>query len=126
MDEPRNRMLIVEDHEPTRRILASLLARQGWDVHCAATIAEGLDQLEEEPDCVLLDLMLPDGRGEAILERAGRDHPRTRVIVTSATGDEDRLSALAPLHPAALMRKPIEISALLRTCGKSGASLPPH
>lgn len=122
MDEPRHRMLIVEDHEATRRILANLLAREGWDVHCAATIAEGLVELEEEPDCVLLDLMLPDGGGEAILERAGRDHPGTRVIVTSATGDEERLSALAPLHPAALMRKPIEITALLRTCSQTGGS----
>lgn len=116
MEESRYQILIIEDHEPTRRILASLLAREGWDVRCAATIAEGLDRLSAEPDCVVLDLMLPDGGGEVILETVCRNHPRTRVVVTSATGDQERLDALASLRPAALVSKPIEMNELLRAC----------
>jgi DNA-binding response OmpR family regulator len=118
-------LLIVEDHEPTRRILANLLSRRGWDVRCASTIAEGLAQLESNPACIVLDLMLPDGGGEEILERVRRDQLQARVVVTSATGDEERLVAVREMNPTALIRKPIEMNELLLACRTPAPAPPP-
>jgi two-component system response regulator RegA len=58
------RLLIVDDHEPTRSALRTLFALKGWDVRVAGTLADGLGLLSPPPDCVLLDLMLPDGNGD--------------------------------------------------------------
>src|SRR5690349_13176265 len=62
-------LLIVEDHQATRRSLAALFRRSGWDVAEATNVAEGLAKLDPPPDFIVLDLMLPDGGGEVVLER---------------------------------------------------------
>ena len=71
---PDNRMLVVDDDATTRFALHTLFSRQGWDVSVAATVSEALDELGRTPTprCVILDLNLPDGRGEAILARRPR------------------------------------------------------
>jgi DNA-binding response OmpR family regulator len=112
----RHALLLVEDHDATRRILAKLLQRKGYEVRTAATVSEGLDSLDPEPDCLILDLMLPDGEGEAVLRRVRDRGLRTRVVVTTATGDEARLERVRRLGPAALLRKPIEVEEVCRAC----------
>jgi CheY-like chemotaxis protein len=109
-----HRVLIVEDHEPTRTILGMILRREGWATLAAGTLAEGLDYLEREPrpDCVLLDLDLPDGRGEAVLERVRRDQLPIRVAVCTGSGDRLRWRAVEQYHPDALIQKPIDLGEL--------------
>src|SRR5262245_23527370 len=88
-----HKILIVEDHEPTRRALSRLLAHRGWQVEIAATVAEGIEALGGEPECVILDLMLPDGDGEAVLQQVRERGMPTRVVVASGVGDASRLEA---------------------------------
>src|SRR4051794_36221148 len=105
------RILIIEDHGPTRDILRLLFRRKGWEVTAAGTVAEGLSLLEEspKPNCLLLDLDLPDGQGEAILRKVRRDQLPVRVAVCSGTGDPNRLNIVRGLDPDALLRKPIDV-----------------
>jgi DNA-binding response OmpR family regulator len=112
----RRIMLIVEDHEPTRRTLAKLFAMRGYEVHVASTITEGLKLLAVDPDCLILDLMLPDGEGEDVLRRVRGTGSRTKVAVASGTGDERRLEAVRRLSPDALFRKPICLNDIERIC----------
>src|SRR5262245_36461418 len=117
MDDRRPHvLLIVEDDDLARRALSSHLARRGWEVRAAATVREGLDLLEPEPDCLVLDLMLPDGDGETVLRADRRRHLRTRIVIASATGDEDRLDAVRALGPDAILRKPIRLDELCYAC----------
>lgn len=118
MDDRRRILLIVEDHEPTRRTLSRLLELRGYEVHAASTIAEGLELLRLAPDCVILDLMLPDGDGEMILRSVRRSGLRTKVAVATGTGDEGRLASLRELGPDALLRKPIHLEEVSRLCGE--------
>jgi DNA-binding response OmpR family regulator len=37
--------------------------RRGWEVQSASTLQDGIALLDSKPDCVILDLMLPDGDG---------------------------------------------------------------
>src|SRR5438132_89627 len=57
------RVLIVEDHVASRVVLARLFSQAGWRVTEVGTLAKGLAALDPPPDCIVLDLILPDGRG---------------------------------------------------------------
>ena len=88
---PRSaRILVVDDLEDNRAVLERRLRRQGHHVQCAAGGYAALDLLARERfDLVLLDVMMPDLDGLAVLERmkttaASRDIP---VIMISALDD---------------------------------------
>lgn len=116
MDRQRHALLLVEDHDTTRRVLARLLSLNGWEVQTASTIAEGLALLDSGPDCVIVDLMLPDGEGEMVLRRVRDGRLRTRVVVTTATADEARLERVRRLGADAILRKPIDVDEVCRLC----------
>jgi len=109
-------MLVIEDHQETRTLLSRILALilDGWEVAEAATVEEGLAQLVPPPDCVLLDLELPDGPGEAILRKVRQDQLQTRVVVNTGTNDAVRLGAVSDLRPEAVLQKPLDSAGLRR------------
>src|SRR3954454_11598158 len=111
-----HRMLVIEDHQETRTLLSRIIALilVGWEVAEAATVEEGLAQLSPPPDCVLLDLELPDGPGEDILRKVRQDHLQTRVVVNTGTTDSARLGAVSDLKPEALLQKPLDSTHLRR------------
>lgn len=119
MSQSRHVLLIVEDHEATRRTLARLLTLYGWEVRTAATIAEGLRLIADEPDWIILDLMLPDGDGEDILRRVKEAGLGTRVAVATGTHDPARLDAVRRLGADAVLSKPIDLDEVCRLCGPS-------
>jgi len=58
------KILLVEDHIDTRRVMSSVLARMGHKVRSAGTLAAAIQSLESEPFEVLVsDISLPDGSG---------------------------------------------------------------
>jgi CheY-like chemotaxis protein len=116
MDTPRHLLLIVEDHEFSRRALESLMKRLGWEVRAVDSIADGLEMLDLEPDCLVLDLMLPDGNGEDVLRAVRERRLKTRVVVATGTGDEGRLDAVRGLGPDAILRKPLRLAELCGAC----------
>ena len=85
------RILVVEDEEDIRQILAYNLGQAGHEVFTADRGAAALDLLQDErPDLVLLDLMLPDISGLEICRRLKSD-PGSRevpVIMLPARSEE--------------------------------------
>ncbi|MBA3532242.1 MAG: response regulator, partial [Ardenticatenales bacterium] len=68
-------LLIIEDDEATRTLLRRLLKRAGWRVDEATNGQEGLQRVvEQKPDLILLDLMLPEMDGFQFVTRL-REHP---------------------------------------------------
>ena len=90
------RVLVVDDEEVIRDILATLLEREGWEVTTASTGARGLAAFEAEPhDVVLLDLMLPDRSGlEVLRDIRRRDPDAVVVIVTAYSSIEGAIDAM--------------------------------
>jgi len=125
MTEHPYRILVVEDHEPTRDMLRKLLGHglAGWDVLVAGSVQEAMDQLGQFPDCVVLDLDLPDGRGEAILQAIRMRRLPTRVIVHSAMQDPSRMNAVSDLDPEAIIAKPLDSGGLLRVFETAAAGM---
>ena len=86
MDGDAQQLLLVEDHTDTREAMAVILARSGFQVTAVSTVAEALASLDGK-QCVVLDLMLPDGSGLEVLRRLRQDYPSVRRVVLSATSD---------------------------------------
>ncbi|MEP7206633.1 MAG: sigma-54 dependent transcriptional regulator [Casimicrobiaceae bacterium] len=75
--------LIVDDDADARMALRELVEAEGFTALTAGSLAEARESMAEQPEIVLLDLMLPDGHGLDLL----RDQPAsadTQVIVTTA------------------------------------------
>jgi DNA-binding response OmpR family regulator len=103
VDEQRL-ILVVEDDELTRSFLLDNLAADGYRVAGAGGVGEGLRAIEvRQPGLVVLDLVLEDGSGLALLDRlrasdglASRLDPDLPVIVLSGrAGDADRVRSFS-------------------------------
>jgi DNA-binding response OmpR family regulator len=82
------RVLVVEDDEDARRLLAAVLLRVGLEVVEAASGSHALRCLfEERPACVLLDLGLPEVSGWDVLDRI-RELTDVPVVILSAQASE--------------------------------------
>jgi CheY-like chemotaxis protein len=114
----QKRILLVEDHTLTRKVVRRAFTHRGWDVTEASTLAEGLTRLDLDPpfDCVLLDLTLPDGDGEAVLRKVRMERLPTRVVVTTATCDPARLREVSYCQPNAVLQKPNDMTGLCQAC----------
>jgi len=92
------RILIVDDVLPNRKLLKAKLEREYFDVLTAASGQEALDLVErEQPDLVLLDVMMPDMDGMEVCRRI-KKNPASAflpvVLVTALDHPEDRVAGL--------------------------------
>jgi CheY-like chemotaxis protein len=115
-------MLVVDDDPYTRRAFALLFTRDGWSVALAGSLAEALPFLNPAPDCVILDLDLPDGAGETLLAHLRARCPRTAVAVCSGVSDPERLQAVHRLGPELMLWKPIEMAPVFQLCAQVRAA----
>jgi CheY-like chemotaxis protein len=78
-------VLVVEDDDTLREVYATKLDIEGFRVDTAADGAEGLSKaLDQPPDIVLLDMIMPRLTGLQFLEHFGLDrHPRVKALVIS-------------------------------------------
>ncbi len=111
------RVLVVEDDRVSRKALRRLFAARGWDVAEASTLSEGFQALDPPPNCIVLDLMLPDGDGADLLRHVRASGLPSRVVVATGVEDLVRLETVNGLRPDSLVRKPIDFDALCRDCG---------
>ena len=86
----RLRILVVEDHADTLRVLARLLDHFGHEISVAAGARSALEIVElKEFDVVLSDIGLPDGSGHEVIAHAKRKQPVKGVALTGFDKQED-------------------------------------
>ena len=123
-----SRILIIEDELPMRRGLEDCLSAEGYRVFSAADGESGLQRaLAEQPDLILLDIMMPKLDGFAVaaeLRRLGRATP---ILMLTAKGQiEDRVNGLDAgaddylVKPFSIEELLARVRALLRRTQKSG------
>jgi DNA-binding response OmpR family regulator len=82
-------VLIIEDEPDIVRGLVDALEFEGFSVASANTGSEGIERARElHPDCVLLDLMLPDDNGYRVCEALRQDDPVVPIIMLTAKAQE--------------------------------------
>lgn len=89
--------------------MRALLTRRGWAVEVATSVVDALPLLDNGPDWVILDLMLPDGDGTDILRKIRAEKRQTRVAVTTGSCDSAVLKAVDALQPDLFLIKPISL-----------------
>jgi len=113
-------ILIVEDEQPIRNVLAEILEDEGYRVVAATNGLEALTYLRQHkpPQLILLDLGMPIMTGWEFCEQQQHD-PRIAeipVVVMSALPDLNRKAAA--LHVAECLNKPLNIDKLLGTVAR--------
>src|SRR5579859_5144968 len=92
VEKPTAKILVVDDNEVNRSLAQHTLEDEGYEVVLAAGGAEGIDAFQkEQPDCVLLDVRMPDVDGFVVCERirALPQGSETPVLFLTALRDVD-------------------------------------
>jgi len=98
----RKRLLVVEDNPAEQLGIQELLSFDDIEIDTADTGSGALSSLREQQyDCVVLDLRLPDMTGFAVLEEIKRDESLSEVPVVVFTGRELSAEEDAQLHTMA-------------------------
>jgi DNA-binding NtrC family response regulator len=104
--------LIVEDDYAARTALLKLIQLAGHIAMAAETLSDAQHLLRWPPECVLLDLMLPDGNGIDLLRQIRASGLNARVAVVTAAGSA-MVDAVQQFKPDVVFRKPVDVPQLL-------------
>ncbi|MFF7634311.1 response regulator transcription factor [Kitasatospora sp. NPDC008050] len=90
------RILVVDDEPDLIEVLCGALRYEGWQARGAATGEQAVaTALDWAPDAVVLDMMLPDLDGLAVLARIHAERPEVRVLfLTARDAVEDRIAGI--------------------------------
>jgi two-component system, OmpR family, KDP operon response regulator KdpE len=111
--DPSTRALVVEDDPNIVDLIRANLAVRGFDTVVSVDGGKALQLLEtEDPDIVLLDLMLPEVDGFDLCRQIRERSPVAIIVVSARGGERDKVTAL---HMGAddYMTKPFSIEELL-------------
>jgi len=126
-------VLVVDDDPVVRRMLAWLLAQEGYSVRQAGSGPEALDVLSgtgrgaragggalRPPDCMVLDLMMPGVSGQTVLHRRQAEGlaPAMRVLVLTAKNDPVEEAWCAENGADGFLTKPFDGEHLVRLVGE--------
>jgi pilus assembly protein CpaE len=109
------KILIIDDDVDTLRLVGLMLQRQGYEISAASNGAQGLAKaLEERPDLILLDVMMPDMDGYEVARRLRKNPVTVNVPIlmfTAKTQLDDKVTGFEvgaddyltkPTHPTEL------------------------
>lgn len=110
------RLLIVEDNASQAGSLQKILAHAGHEVRAVATVEQARAEAESQaPEAILLDWMLPDELGTALLSWLRQHLTLASVPVLVMTGYPPEQVGLPLATNVRLLQKPFEVPTLLAT-----------
>jgi len=118
-------ILIVEDEKKISDIVRAYLDKEGFRIRVAENGSAALKLLKEDPDLIILDLMLPDMAGEELCSTIRQTSEVPIIMLTAKSGEEDRVRGLGigaddyvvkPFSPKELVAR---VKAQLRRAGKT-------
>ncbi len=117
MAQRLGRVLVVDDDEVIRRLIAVNLQLEGFDV---STAVDGQDCLDKVgligPDVITLDVMMPrlDGWETAIQLRKSPETAHIKVVLITARAQEDDKSRASDVGADAYLTKPFDPNEMIR------------
>jgi signal transduction histidine kinase/CheY-like chemotaxis protein len=121
-------VLVVDDDDGVRKILARMLSRAGYTVLAAADGQQAVDVFRERKDtidCVLLDLSMPKRDGEEVFHELRAIQPGVRVVLNSGYMAREIRNRLKGAGFAGFLQKPPSMRALLAKVAEVIAESPP-
>jgi signal transduction histidine kinase/CheY-like chemotaxis protein len=114
----RPTVLVADDEEVVRGVVAEALGRAGFTVLVACDGEEALELLEERGGAVagvLLDMVMPVKTGAEVFAEMRALYPDVPVIVSSGYREAEMRSRLGDLCPNGILQKPYELTLLVDT-----------
>ncbi|HMP76204.1 MAG TPA: diguanylate cyclase [Kiritimatiellia bacterium] len=109
------RVLVLDDEEPVRHLLQTLLTRNGCIVETADDGREGLRiLLQKDFDVAVVDLRMRDMGGSAFLEQARSVWPWLGIVVVTGYADEESVAHARRFGVTRILTKPMNTQTLLR------------
>ncbi len=118
-DAPR--VLVVEDDQSIRQLVSFVLRRAGYattPVHGRCEAAEAIAGDAEPFAAAVVDLCLPDGRGDEVVQLLREQSPQTRVVVISAYAHASLVLQVAAESGDAFLTKPFSNAELLQAVNR--------
>jgi DNA-binding NtrC family response regulator len=115
-------ILVIDDEEGIRNLLATILADKDYNVDTAANGEEAIRKANEKVyNIALIDIMLPDMSGIELLTQIKETKPRTRKIIM--TGNPSLQNAVEALNKGAdaYIMKPLDVEKMLNTIAEQYA-----
>ena len=110
------RILVIDDDENIRKVLATILEDEGYIVETAETAKKGIEKSEKTfYNLALIDIRLPDMEGIDLLLKLRSTKPKMRKIIV--TGYPTLQNAVAAVNKGAdaYVMKPFEVDKILQT-----------
>ncbi len=109
------RILVVDDEEAVRNVLALSLSHLGYKVHVASDGYEALDRLEHNGDhfdLVILDMLMPGLSGKEVAQKLRDFNREIPIIISSGFAAPDQIDEVMKLTPISFLAKPFTIDEL--------------
>ncbi|WP_265426900.1 response regulator transcription factor [Chryseobacterium sp. YIM B08800] len=108
------KILIIEDETELAKSISEYLSEENYLCSFASSYLEAMDKIQNhEYDCIILDIMLPDGNGLEILKELKKQNKQDGVIIVSAKNAiDDKVSGLK-LGADDYLTKPFHLSELM-------------
>ncbi|MFC7345597.1 response regulator transcription factor [Chryseobacterium zhengzhouense] len=108
------KVLIIEDEKDLAKSISEYLSEENYLCEFATTFHEAMNKINTyQYDCIILDIMLPDGNGLDILEELKRQNKQDGVIIVSAKNAvDDRVKGLK-MGADDYLTKPFHLSELM-------------
>jgi DNA-binding NtrC family response regulator len=106
-------LVVVDDEEPQRRVLAGFLKKRGYEVEAVGDAEQALAILAARTvDLVLTDLRMPGRSGEELLEAVHARNPEVPVVVMTAYGTVTSAVSAMKRGAADYLAKPVDLDEL--------------
>ena len=126
VEQGLRRVLVVDDDEVIRQLIAVNLQLEGFDVSMAVDGQDCLDKVGDiDPDVITLDVMMPrlDGWETAVQLRSSPDTAHIKVVLISARAQEDDKARGGRVGADAYLTKPFDPNEMIRVVRElAGAS----
>ena len=111
----RPRIVLADDHNELRELLALRLRARGYDVHEASNGHELFEALRRKPDLIISDLQMPGLSGIQVLERLRETDWTVPFILMTGFPDATTHELANGLGTAYVFHKPLDLTHLVST-----------
>jgi len=111
MESPGYKILVVDDDEPVRKLVVSLLSPRGHQCATANNGREALDKIKENKfDALITDIVMPDMDGITLIKEMSKHDPNIPVMVMTGYTEEYSAEAIINSGAKEFLKKPFSIS----------------
>jgi putative nucleotidyltransferase with HDIG domain len=117
----QERVLVVDDEPAVRGLMVALLERSGYTATGAASAAQAVSCLQDDPGCdlVLSDVMMPGTDGLSLLDQIVVNHPSVPVVILTAVHDIHVVTNAFRRGAVDYLLKPFERSQLISVVSRA-------